>query len=210
MVTLLPLPPLPPRAKKSLSKHGFRCGFWLFVLKSRATFTFKGPPRCFPVRARAPAPFSIRPGMLPAHFSVPWEPVAPPGWEGGPGARRPSPPAQPLGARRGFRSGAGTHKGTESQTAQCLAARAQSGDHTPRWCKGGGRLITGAVTRGSFLSFLPRSPRCERGKPWGSPDSRRSSLRPQRGRDGARRLTGTPALSSASTRVEAGGLKETM
>ena len=63
----LPAPPssLPPRRGPLSTDLGVV--FWL-VLKSRATFTFKGPPTYFPGPVRAPAPFSIRLGILPAHF----------------------------------------------------------------------------------------------------------------------------------------------
>lgn len=176
----------------------------MFVLKSRATFTFKGPPTCFPVRARAPAPFSIRPGMLPAHFLRLL------------GARRPragrvdqgraglSAARPATGARRGFRSGAGTHKGTESQTAQCPAARAQSGDHTAPLVQGGREVDNGGLSPGALSS---RSCRDRHGASGGSRGAARTpgalpAPAARAGRSAALTLNSPYALWLHSTRVE--------
>ena len=160
----------------------------MFVLKSRATFTFKGPPTCFPVRVRAPGPFSIRPGMLPARFlPLPGARRHPGrgGWtRGAPASPQPAQPLAPEGA-----SGAGLGP-TKGQSHRRLSARRRghkAGITRPRWCKGGGRLITGGCHPGLFPLVPAAIAAVRAGEAVGQPGLRAPSLRPQRGRDGARR-----------------------
>lgn len=93
------------------------------------------------------------------------------------------------GARRGFRSGAGARKGTESQTAQCPAARAQKGYHTAPLVQGGGRLITRGCHPELFPLVSAAFAMARAGEAVGQPGPRAPSVRPQRGRSRSAALT---------------------
>lgn len=169
--------------------------------EKQSHFHFQGAPKVFSCPGSGPSPFSIRPGMLPAHSPSPGSPSPPPGWEGGPGARRPlrRPPShwRPKGLQE---------RGWDPQRDRVTDGSVPGGEGTKRGSHGplarGRRLITGAVTRGSFLSFPPRSPRCERGKPWAARTPGASCARSAAGRSAALTLNSPYALWLHSTRVE--------
>nr|CAI9713847.1 unnamed protein product [Rangifer tarandus platyrhynchus] len=162
-----PAPPtsLPPRRGPLSTNLGVV--FLLFVLKSRATFTFKGPPTCFPVRVRAPAAFSIRPGILPAHFlPLPGTRRHPGrgGWTRG--APASPPPAQPLAPEGVSGAGLGPAKGENHKRLSARRRGHKEGITRPRWCKAGWRAIDKAGLSPPALSS--RFCRDRHGASWGS------------------------------------------
>ena len=135
----LPAPPtsLPPRRGPLSTDLGVV--FWLFVLESRATFTFKGPATCFSVRVRAPAPFSIRPGIRPAHFLPLLGAGRHPGRGGWTrGAPASPPPAQPLAPEGASGAGLGPAKGQNHRRLSARRRGHKEGITRPRWCKAAG------------------------------------------------------------------------
>lgn len=108
------------------------------------------------------------------------------------------------GARRGFRSRAGTHKGTESQTAQCPAARAQSGDHTAPLVQGGRAIDNGGLSPGALSSCSCRDRRGASGGSRGAARTPGALPAPaaRAGRSAALTLNSPYALVLHSTRVE--------
>lgn len=177
----------------------------MFVLKSRATFTFKGAPKVFSCPGSGPSPLLHQPrdaaSPLPPSPGSPSPPRAGRVDQGRAGlsAARPA-----TGALRGVRSGAGTHKGTESQTAQCPAARAQSGDHTAPLVQGGREVDNGGLSPGALSS---RSCRDRHGASGGSRGAARTpgalpAPAARAGRSAALTLNSPYALWLHSTRVE--------
>ena len=214
MVTLLPLP-LPPSAPGA-SQHGFRSGFFVVCFEKRSHFHFQGAPNVFSCSgpSRRPQPPSPSgPGSCRPTSSLSREPVATPGGEGGPGARRPlrRPPSRwrPKGLQE---PGWGSQRGRITNGSVPGGEGTKKGSHGPVGARRAGDGWGGAVAPGSFLRFLPRSPRCERGKPWGSRDpGRPPSSRSAGGAErGAHFELALRPLVTRRPGWAAGGLKETV